>query len=97
MKKRGSPKVISALTAAVIADAGLIPWCLILMCLTGENVTILTTVGAENAVVNGKSVRLDSPAFIENGRTYTLIRFISEKLGASVEWAEKELKVVITK
>ena len=64
---------------------------------TGEDVTILITIGAENAVVNGKAVKLDSPAFIENNRTYTPIRFISEELGASVEWLEKEQKVVITK
>ncbi len=64
---------------------------------SGENVTILITIGAEKAIVNGKAVRLDSPAFIENDRTYTPIRFISEELGASVEWFEGEQKVVITK
>ncbi len=30
-------------------------------------------------------------------RTYTPIRFIPEELGASVEWLEKEQKVIITK
>ena len=57
---------------------------------------ILITIGAENAVVNGKEVKLDSPAFVENDRTYTPIRFISEELGAKVEWIESEQKVVIT-
>lgn len=64
---------------------------------TSEDVTILITIGAEYAVVNGENVKLDSPAFIENGRTYTPIRFISEHLGASVEWLENEQKVIITK
>ncbi len=64
---------------------------------TNEEVTILITIGAENAMVNGKEVKLDSPAFIENDRTYTPVRFISEELGASVEWFESEQKVVITK
>ena len=64
---------------------------------TGEDVTILITIGAKNAVVNGKEIKLDSPAFVENDRTYTPIRFISEHLGASVEWVEKEQKVIITK
>ena len=45
----------------------------------------------------GKEIKLDSPAFIENDRTYTPIRFISENLGASVEWVEKDQKVIITK
>ena len=64
---------------------------------TGEDVTILITIGAINAVVNGKDIKLDSPAFVENDRTYTPIRFISEHLGTSVEWIEKEQKVIITK
>ena len=64
---------------------------------TNEDVTILITIGAEYAVVNGENVKLDSPAFIENDRTYTPIRFISEHLGASVEWLENEQKVIITK
>ena len=64
---------------------------------TDESVTILITIGAATAKVNGKEIKLDSPAFIENDRTYTPIRFISESLGASVEWVEKEQKVIITK
>ena len=64
---------------------------------TDENVTILITIGAATAKVNGKEIKLDSPAFIENDRTYTPIRFISEELGASVEWVEKDQKVIITK
>ena len=63
---------------------------------TNEDVEILITIGAENAVVNGKEVKLDSPAFVENDRTYTPIRFISEELGAKVEWIESEQKVLIT-
>ena len=67
----------------------------------GEDVVIIITIGAEIAKVItenvSESVKLDSPAFIENDRTYTPIRFISEKLGASVEWIEDEQKVVITK
>ena len=48
-------------------------------------------------MVNGKVEKLDSPAFIENNRTYTPIRFISEHLGADVEWDAKARKVTITK
>ena len=62
-----------------------------------ESVTILITIGAATVKVNGKEIKLDSPAFIENDRTYTPIRFISENLGASVEWVEKDQKVIITK
>ena len=51
-----------------------------------EDVTILITIGSDYAKVNGEDVKLDSPAFVENDRTYTPIRFISENLGATVEW-----------
>ena len=67
----------------------------------GEDVVIIITIGSEIAKVItenvSEDVKLDSPAFIENDRTYTPIRFISEKLGASVEWIEDERKVVIKK
>ena len=68
-----------------------------LVTITGNGVTILLTIGEETAMINGKEVKLDSPAFIENDRTYTPIRFIAEELGATVEWIEAEQKVVITK
>ena len=68
-----------------------------LVTITGKDVTILITIGSDTATVNGRKVKLDSPAFIENNRTYTPIRFISEELGATVEWIESEQKVVITK
>lgn len=61
------------------------------------DVTIVITIGSDLAYVNGKEYRLDSQAFVENDRTYTPIRFISEELGASVDWIESEQKVVITK
>ena len=68
-----------------------------LVTITGNGVTILLTIGEETAMINGKEVKLDSPAFIENDRTYTPIRFIAEELGATVEWIEAKQKVVITK
>lgn len=64
---------------------------------TGEDITILICIGSDTAYVNGKEVKLDSAAFIENDRTYTPVRFVSEELGADVEWIEAEQKVVITK
>ena len=60
-----------------------------------EDVTILITIGSDYAKVNGEDVKLDSPAFVENDRTYTPIRFISENLGATVEWNETEQTVTI--
>ena len=64
---------------------------------TGEEITILINIDSDTAYVNGKEVKLDSPAFIENDRTYTPIRFISEELGADVKWFENTQRVVITR
>lgn len=59
--------------------------------------TIVITIDSDKAMVNDKEVKLDSAAFIENDRTYTPIRFISESLGAKVAWDEAAQKVTITK
>ena len=41
--------------------------------------------------------KLNSPAFIENDRTYLPLRFAAENLGAEVGWVEETKQVVITK
>lgn len=63
---------------------------------TGENVTIEIIIGSAVAKVNGKEIKLDSEAFVENNRTYTPIRFISEELGAAIKWQPDGQKVIIT-
>ena len=44
-----------------------------------------------------KDVELDSPAFIENDRTYLPLRFVAEKLGADVQWDGATQTITITK
>ncbi|MBR4720589.1 MAG: InlB B-repeat-containing protein, partial [Clostridia bacterium] len=63
---------------------------------SGETVI---TIGIDQsfATVNGSVIALDSPAFIESDRTFLPIRFVSENLGAEVEWVEASRQVVITK
>lgn len=63
--------------------------------ITKGEIKIVIRIGEETAVVNGKEVKLDSPAFIENDRTYTPVRFVAENLGAKVEWQEGSNEVVI--
>ncbi len=62
-----------------------------------ENIEIIINIGSDTTLVNGKKVELDSPTFIENDRTYLPLRFISENLGAKVEWVEDNQQVIITK
>lgn len=51
--------------------------------LTGKDVKIVITIDASTMTVNGESVALDSPAIIENDRTYLPVRAIANALGVS--------------
>lgn len=65
--------------------------------ITRDDVQIIITIGSIVASVNGEYIDLDSPAFIENDRTYTPVRFIVENLGATVDWNGETKQVTITK
>ena len=62
-----------------------------------ENTEIVIFVGSDKAYVSGEEITIDSPAFIENDRTYCSMRFICEKLGATVEWNAENRQAIITK
>jgi len=47
------------------------------------------------ATIDGRSVRLDSPAVIFDGRTLVPLRFISEAIGAGVKWDARAREVKI--
>jgi GH25 family lysozyme M1 (1,4-beta-N-acetylmuramidase) len=58
--------------------------------------TLLLQIGNRTGVVNGKAVTLDVPTAIMNGRTMLPVRFVSEHLGADVQWAPLTKTVTIT-
>ncbi|MBQ8837638.1 MAG: trigger factor [Clostridia bacterium] len=64
--------------------------------LSTDDVEIKITIGAATATVNGEEVALDAPAFIENSRTYLPVRFVAEKLGATVTWDGETSTATIT-
>ncbi|MFZ5643641.1 MAG: stalk domain-containing protein [Bacillota bacterium] len=49
-------------------------------------IDINLSVNNKSAIVNGKRVNLDAPAQVINGRTMVPLRFVSENLGAKVNW-----------
>lgn len=53
---------------------------------TKGNKTIELTLGSKQALVDGKSVAMDTVAKAIKGRTYVPLRFVSENLGESVSW-----------
>ncbi len=64
--------------------------------ITKGDLVIEIFIGSPFALVNGKAVELDSPAFIENGRTYLPVRFVADYLGADVKWIDETKTVIIT-
>lgn len=63
---------------------------------TAENIEIKIAVGSAVATVNGIEKELDSPAFIESGRTFLPVRFVAQVLGADVEWDGETSTATIT-
>jgi len=55
--------------------------------------TIVLVVGEENASLNGRQIKLDSPAIIVRGRTLVPLRFVSESLGFGVDWNGRTRRV----
>jgi ribosomal protein L21E len=57
--------------------------------------TVELTIGSRQARVNGVPQLLDVPAFTLAGRTMVPLRFVSESLGASVQWVEASRLILI--
>lgn len=51
-----------------------------------EDRTITLAIGSQYADVNGSYLELDTEAQIINGKTMVPLRFVSESMGATVEW-----------
>lgn len=60
-----------------------------------RNITFELTVGKQEAKLNGKSILLDSPPVINNGRVMVPLRIISEAFQSIVEWNQEEKNVII--
>ncbi len=57
--------------------------------------TVELTIGSRQARVNSTAALLDVPAFTIAGRTMVPLRFISESLGANVQWVEASQTILI--
>ena len=61
-----------------------------------DGVEIKLTIGEETALVNGEENKLLVPAEIKNSRTMVPLRFVSEALGAKVDWDGETKTITIT-
>ncbi|PRO66290.1 NlpC/P60 family protein [Alkalicoccus urumqiensis] len=59
--------------------------------------TVELMIGSADAKASGKPVRLDQAAELINGNTMVPLRFVSESLGAKVDWDSVNNEVVITR
>lgn len=60
-----------------------------------EDTTISITIDSNVIIKNGEKTEIDVPARLINDRTLVPIRAVSEGLGASVNWIEDSLTVII--
>ncbi len=60
------------------------------------NKTIILWINKTTALINNDPVSLNVPPIIVNGRTLVPVRFVSENLGAKVDWDGKLQKITIT-
>lgn len=63
----------------------------------GQRKTQRLVIGSTTAYVGESAYRITAAPFIQTGRTYVPIRFISEKLGATVNWNQSTKEVTIQK
>lgn len=64
---------------------------------TKQNINISLTLDKKSAVINGKTISLDTPPKLIGGHTMVPLRFVSESLGAEVKWDGNSQTVFIMK
>lgn len=86
-------KYLALILAVLMAATVIVPFTKT----TAESVTTVKIyIGKPVAYVNGAEKSLDQPPVIMNNRTMVPIRFVSEAMGAKVQWNGKERTVTIT-
>lgn len=65
------------------------------VCINKGDNNIQLTIGSNIAIVNNESIKLDTEAIIHEDRTYVPLRFVSEQLGAEVDWDNSTRTVII--
>ncbi|SET82179.1 Cadherin-like beta sandwich domain-containing protein, partial [Natronincola peptidivorans] len=65
--------------------------------ITQQETEIILTIGSHTAVVNNNIIALDCPAeILPPGRTFVPLRFVSQALGANIEWDESTQTITIS-
>lgn len=67
-----------------------------LVTVKNDSTDIVFVIDGAAATVNGEEISLDAPARIVDDRTFVPLRFVSENMGATVEWEEESRMITIT-
>lgn len=62
---------------------------------SGSGNVIVLQLDSTTASVNGKAVKLDVAPFLKDGRTLVPLRFVTESLGANLEWNDMEKSITL--
>ncbi|MFZ5899578.1 MAG: phosphate ABC transporter substrate-binding protein PstS family protein [Bacillota bacterium] len=60
-----------------------------------DSIAIILKAGQKSATVSNRTVTLDVPAKVISGTTYVPMRFVSEALGATVNWNAASSQVIV--
>jgi len=57
---------------------------------------VVLWIGKREILVNGRKEKIDAPPFILNGRTLVPLRFVTEPLGAKIEWKAETRTILLS-
>ena len=60
-----------------------------------DGTIVVLVIGDSYPTINGRTVAIDQPAVVVEGRTLAPVRFVAEAFGGKVEWADAENTVYI--
>ena len=61
-----------------------------------NSIEVVLTIGSTSPTINGETVTIDQPGYIENSKTMAPLRFVCEAFGGNVEWHDADKTAVVT-
>lgn len=62
-----------------------------------NNTELILTIGENEAIKNGQTIKLDASPYVRNGRTMVPLRFISEELGLGINYQDAKVSITFPK
>lgn len=62
-----------------------------------NNTELILTIGENEAIKNGQTIKLDDSPYVRNGRTMVPLRFISEELGLGINYQDAKVGITFPK